>query len=35
MLEVEIGKALEELDALPANTEMLKELTLYVANRDK
>ena len=35
MREAEISKALEELDALPANTKMLKELTLYVASRDK
>jgi len=35
MLEVEINKALEELDALPAHTEMLKKLTEYVASRDK
>ena len=35
MLEVEINKALDELDALPAKTEMLRKLTLYVANRDR
>jgi len=34
MLEIEINKALEELDALPADTKMLRELTLYVASRD-
>jgi len=35
MLEVEINKALEELEQLPADTKMLKELTLYVASRDR
>ena len=35
MQETEIDKALAELDALPADTKMLKELTLYVACRDK
>jgi len=35
MLETEINKALAELDTLPADTKMLKELTLYIANRDK
>jgi len=35
MLEVEINKALEVLNDLPADTKMLKELTLYVANRDR
>ena len=35
MLEMEINKALAELDALPANTEMLKKLTSYVATREK
>ena len=35
MLEVEVNKALGELAALPADTEMLKELTVYVASRDK
>jgi len=35
MLQIEINKALEELDALPGEMAMLKELTLYVANRDK
>ena len=35
MLETETNKALEELDKLPADTKMLKELTLYVANRDR
>ena len=35
MLQVEINKALAELDALPADTKMLKELTLYVASREK
>ena len=34
MLEVEINSALKVLDDLPADTAMLKELTLYVANRD-
>ncbi|MCL2558948.1 MAG: polyprenyl synthetase family protein [Turicibacter sp.] len=34
MLEAEINKAVAELDGLPADTEMLKELTLYVAGRD-
>ena len=35
MLNTEIDKALVELDALPADTKMLKELTQYVAKRDE
>lgn len=35
MLKIEIDKALAELEALPGDTTLLKELTLYVANRDK
>jgi len=35
MLADEIGKALAVLDELPADTRLLKELTLYVASRDK
>jgi len=35
MLKIEIDKALGELEALPADTAMLKELTLYVGNRDR
>lgn len=35
MLADETNAALEVLDKLPADTNMLKELTLYVASRDK
>jgi hypothetical protein len=34
MLAIEIASALKALDELPVMTEKLKDLTLYVANRD-
>jgi len=35
MLADEISSALTVLEKLPANTELLKQLTLYVASRDR
>jgi len=35
MLKVETEQALEALERLPADTKMLKELTLYVVSRDR